>query len=400
VSILDRDVLQAFCRHTHVERGPTASGPLDGLTFGLKDIFDVAGHRTGFGSPDWLRTHPPAEADATVLARLLAAGATMVGRTHTEEMAFSLTGENAHYGTPVNPAAPGHVPGGSSSGSAAAVAGGLVDFAIGTDTGGSVRAPASFCGIFGLRPTHGRVPLDGCCPLAPIFDTCGWFARDAVLLARVADVLLDTRVPATPPPRRLLIAVDAFALVPPDTRAALAPAVAAVEGIVGAAAPVTLAPDGLPAWFEVFRVLQYADIWAAHGAWVTHERPRFGPQIAARFAAVAQVERDDVARRHGQRVSIRAQLDALLADDTVLLMPTAPDVAPRLALPPEETVRFREQALTLLCVAGLGELPQLSLPIATLGGLPLGLSLVAGRGQDELLLATACELAQHLPARR
>lgn len=399
MSILDRDALRAFCRHTHVARGPTATGPLDGLTFGLKDIFDVADHRTGFGSPDWLRSHAPAPADAPVLTRLLAAGATMVGRTHTEEMAFSLTGENAHYGTPVNPAAPGRVPGGSSSGSAAAVAGGLVDFAVGSDTGGSVRAPASFCGIFGLRPTHGRVPLDGCCPLAPIFDTCGWFARDAALLARVGAVLLNTTVPEAPPPRQLLLAEDALALATPEARGALAPVVAAIEELLGPAAPVRLAPDGLPAWFDVFRVLQYADIWATHGAWVERERPQFGPQIAARFAAVAQVAPDDVARRRDQRDGIRAQLDALLTGDTVLLMPTVPDVAPRLALPPEETVRFREQALAMLCVAGLGGLPQLSLPLATLGGLPLGLSLVAGRGKDELLLSTARELVPHLTAR-
>ena len=147
MSILDRDSLGAFCRHTHVELKGAASGPLAGLTFGLKDIFDVAGHKTGFGSPDWLRTHDAAKVHSVVAKQLLDAGAYLVGKTHTEEMAFSLTGENAHYGTPVNVRAPDRVPGGSSSGSAAAVAGGLVDFAIGSDTGGSVRGPASFCGL-------------------------------------------------------------------------------------------------------------------------------------------------------------------------------------------------------------------------------------------------------------
>jgi amidase len=190
VSILDRDTLNAFCRHTHVEMPGAAHGPLAGLTFGLKDIYDVAGHKTGFGNPDWLRTHDAATVHAVVTKKLLDAGAALAGKTHTEEMAFSLTGENAHYGTPKNVAAPGRVPGGSSSGSAAAVAGKLVDFAIGSDTGGSVRAPASFCGIYGIRPTHGRVSLEGVCPLAPGFDTCGWFARDAYVLAVVGEVLL------------------------------------------------------------------------------------------------------------------------------------------------------------------------------------------------------------------
>jgi amidase len=169
---------------------------------------------------------------------LLEAGATIAGKTHTEEMAFSLTGENAHYGTPLNPAAPHRVPGGSSSGSAAAVAGRLVDFAIGSDTGGSVRAPASFCGVYGIRPTHGRISLNGVCPLAPIFDTVGWFARDPALLARVGDVLLG----GTPSsPGRVWLASDAFDLALPGAADALAPAVSRVTALLGDAA---FAEDG------------------------------------------------------------------------------------------------------------------------------------------------------------
>jgi len=392
VSILDRDVLNAFCRHTHVELPATGMGPLSGLAFGLKDIFDVAGHRTGFGSPDWLSTHEPAPVSASVLTQLLAAGARMVGKTHTEEMAFSLTGENAHYGTPVNPAAPERVPGGSSSGSAAAVAGGLVDFAIGSDTGGSVRAPASFCGIYGIRPTHGRITLDGVCPLAPTFDTCGWFTRDAALLARVGGVLLRTEIPASMPQVRVVVASDAFALATEATRAALAPTVKEVERHLGPATPVTVADEGLAAWFEVFRVLQYDDIWRTHGAWVQSCRPTFGPQIAPRFDAVSRVQPHEVAQMTTYRDVIRARLDALLSDDTVLVMPTAPDVAPRLDLPPQDTVAVRERMLALLCVAGLGGLPQLSIPAATVNGAPVGLSLIAARGRDELLLSAACTL--------
>ena len=196
-SILDRDTVGAFCRHTHAELQGASKGPLAGLTFGAKDIYDIAGHKTGFGSPDWLRTHDPATRTAPVVQLLLDAGAHLVGKTQTDEMTYSLNGENPHYGTPVNVNAPGRIPGGSSSGSAAAVAAGLVDFALGSDTGGSVRAPASFCGIFGMRPTHGRIPLEGACPLAASFDTAGWFARDAALLARVARVLLGETGPAS-----------------------------------------------------------------------------------------------------------------------------------------------------------------------------------------------------------
>lgn len=392
MNILERDRLGAFCRHTHLEMAGAAEGPLAGLTFGLKDIFDVVGHRTGFGSPDWLATHAPATRTATVATRLLDAGATLVGRTHTEEMAFSLTGENAHYGTPINPAAPERIPGGSSSGSASAVAGGLVDFAIGSDTGGSVRAPASFCGIHGIRPTHGRIPMDGACPLAPSFDSCGWFARDAALLARVGAVLLGTE-PAARRPRRLLVAADAFAHALTDVAAALEPAVAHVALRFGPAESVTISAEGLAAWYEVFRVLQFAEIRAAHGDWVARVRPRFGPQVGARFDAVMRADDALVAPMCERRAGIMARLDALLADDALLLMPTMPDIAPLRGATPDATVAFRERALGLLCVAGLGGLPQLSLPMATVRGAPVGLSLLAARGGDELLLSVAQQLA-------
>jgi amidase len=387
MSILDRDPLGAFCRHTHVELKGAAAGPLAGLTFGLKDIFDVAGHKTGFGSPDWLHTHEAAKTHSAVAKRLLDAGAHLVGKTHTEEMAFSLTGENAHYGTPVNPAAPGRVPGGSSSGSAAAVAGGLVDFAIGSDTGGSVRAPASFCGIYGIRPTHGRIPLEGACPLAPSFDVCGWFARDAATLARVGNVLLGS---GAGKPGRVLLAQDAWALATPEAQQALQPALARVTKALGEAEPVTVSAEGLNAWFEVFRVLQFAEIWATHREWVMRVKPAFGPVIGKRFEAVARVTAAEVAQMRPRREEIAARLDRLLANNAILLLPTVPDIAPLLNSPPEQTTAFRERAMGMLCISGLGRLPQVSLPLATLNGCPLGLSIVAARGNDEMLL----ELAQ------
>lgn len=391
MSILERDTLDAFCTHTHVALAGAPTGPLAGLTFGLKDLFDVAGHRTGFGSPDWLRTHPPADSSAWVLTHLLEAGASLAGRTHTEEMAFSLTGENAHYGTPINPAAPGRVPGGSSSGSAAAVAGGLVDFAIGTDTGGSVRAPASFCGISGMRPTHGRISLEGACPLAPGFDTCGWFARDADLLARVGEVLLGDAIAGTP--GRLLLAEDAFAHALPDTSAALAPMVARVEALLGRAQAVVVSAEGLPAWFDVFRTLQHDQIWQTHREWVTSVQPSFGPMIAARFAAVARTDAAAVSDAQMRRTAIRAHLDALLADGTILLLPTVPDIAPRRNEPADTAIPVRERALALLCIAGLGGLPQVTIPAGLVHGCPVGLSLLAARGEDALLLHVARQLA-------
>ena len=389
MSILDRDTLGAFCRHTHVEVPGAASGSLAGLSFGLKDIFDVAGHKTGFGCPDWLRTHDAAKVHSLVAKKLLDAGATLAGKTHTEEMAFSLTGENAHYGTPLNVAAPGRVPGGSSSGSAAAVAGKLVDFAIGSDTGGSVRGPASFCGIYGIRPTHGRISLDGVCPLAPGFDACGWFARDADLLARVGDVLLGGKA-ATP--GRVLLAQDAFALALPDATAALQPAMARVAKVLGTPQAVTVSSEGLNAWFEVFRILQFAEIWDTHREWVTRVKPNFGIAIGKRFEAVAKSDAAEVARMAPQREAIAERLDQLLANNAIMLLPTVPDIAPLLKCPHEQTTAFRERAMGMLCISGIGRLPQVSLPLATANGCPLGISLVAARGNDEMLLAVARQI--------
>ena len=214
------DPLNAFCRDSEAYAVGADQGPLVGLTFAAKDIFDVAGHVTGCGNPHWKATHQPARATAWVVQQLLDAGATMVGKTITDELTRGIFGENAHYGTPVNPRATGRVPGGSSSGSALAVAGELVDFALGSDTGGSVRVPASFCGLYGLRPTHGRIPRDGMLLQAPSYDTIGWFAREPELFAAVGSVLLPPGTPGRRP-RNLVIAQDAFDLAEPEIREAM-----------------------------------------------------------------------------------------------------------------------------------------------------------------------------------
>ena len=208
----------AFVPGTPCIREATGSGRLDGLTFAVKDLIDVAGTATGGGNPDWLASHAAAAARRRWSTAALAAGARLVGKTVTDELAFSLEGENAHYGTPVNPACPERLPGGSSSGSAVAVAAGLVDFALGTDTGGSVRVPASFTGVFGFRPTHGRVSTQGVVEFAPSYDTVGWFARTADVLNLVGETLLD----GTPdvPLRRLVLVRDAFAMADARRRGA------------------------------------------------------------------------------------------------------------------------------------------------------------------------------------
>jgi amidase len=381
------DVLGAFCRHTHVAVNGSGKGPLAGLNFGVKDIYDIAGHKTGFGSPDWLATHAPATETAPVVAQLLAAGANMLGKTQTDELTYSLNGENAHYGTPVNVNAPGRIPGGSSSGSAAATAGGLVDFALGSDTGGSVRAPASFCGIYGMRPTHGRISLQGACALAKSFDTAGWFARDAALLERVGQVLLGAET--APAHGELLLALDAMAMLDSTAVVALQPALARITAAMGSPRTVTVSAEGLPQWFQAFRVLQGAEIHAQLGDWAAQTKPKLGPGVRERMAWVATISAEEVARAQAVRDAARRQMDALLADNAVLVLPTVSDIAPLLNTPAAELDDFRARAMSLLCIAGLAGLPQISLPLATLNACPLGMSLVAARGNDGLLLALA-----------
>lgn len=359
-----------------------AKGPLAGLDFACKDLIDIAGTVTGGGNPDWRRTHAPAARHAPVVARLLAAGARLVGKTITDELAFSLEGRNVHEGTPTNPRCPELLPGGSSSGSAVAVAAGLADFALGTDTGGSVRVPASFCGILGFRPSHGALPLEGVLPFAPSYDTIGWFARDGSVLQRVGRTLLGEDGPSL---HRWLLARDAFDLCDRSCAAALL----RVASTLGRVTEITLFAGEEALWLEAYRVLQGAEIWSSLGPWITATRPRFGPAIAARFADAAAIPPDLIARVAPERRRIAARLEALLEPGTALILPTAPGIAPRKDAPAAEIGDFYRRALTLTCVAGHAGLPQLSLPLAEVDGCPLGLSIIGRRGSDASLLAAA-----------
>jgi amidase len=383
------DPLGAFCVENHAARPGSGQGPLAGLTFAAKDVFDIADSRTGFGNPAWLESHPLAESTAPAVQLLLDAGADMVGKTLTDEITYSLSGQNFHYGTPVNSAAPGRIPGGSSSGSASAVAGGLVDFALGTDCGGSVRLPASYCGILGIRPSHGRISLKGVAPFTWSFDVAGWFARDADVFARVGEALLDEDG-KSPAPRRLLYAQDAFDLVDREVADALAPAVDAAAGIIGSRADITVSPGGLPGWYETFRVIQAWEIWSNHAAWIEEAKPEFGPGIRERFEWASRVTEQDVEAARIRRAVILERVESLFEEGDVLCLPTSPRVAPPVDAPTDELEnRVRAQAMSLLCVAGLAGLPQVSLPLASLDGLPLGFSLVGPKGADRQLLALA-----------
>ena len=331
--LIPSDPVHAFLDYPDVAVANASGGPLAGLTFAVKDIYDVAGYITGCGSREKMADGVPAAKSAPAVARLLAAGARFVGKTHTAELAFSLDGRNERLGTPLNPAAPGRVPGGSSSGSAAAVAAGLVDLALGSDTGGSVRGPASFCGIIGLRPTFGRIDIAGAMPLAPTFDTVGWFTRDIGLYERVGAVMLGEDV-AGPSLARLIVAEDAFALLSGEAEtAALRPAVKRVTDRFATTRSETVAPDGLNGWQQIYRTMQGYEAWQAHGQWIQQRKPDLNPAARTRFELASRVTateyRDAAALR---AIAARRVLD-LVGDDGVLVVPTMPGIAPLVAAP-------------------------------------------------------------------
>jgi amidase len=393
---MSEDDFGAFLPGPRLRIQGAAEGPLQGLRCAVKDLIDIAGAPTGFGNPDWAASHPVPERNAPVIDRLLAAGAAIEGKTVLDELAFSLEGRNVHYGSPRNAKTPGRIVGGSSSGSAAAVAGGLVDVALGSDTGGSVRVPAALTGIHGLRPSHGRISMAGMRPLAESFDTLGWFARDGLLLARVGAVLLGPDA-AGWRPRRLAIAEDAWAVAEPAVRDALAPALKALEGAVGAADRIAVGrlvrgdDADLVGWKDRFRALQGQEIWQTHGAWIEERKPRLGPEIAARFQFAKSIRAEAAAEARVMRELLAAAIERLTAD-AVLAIPTAPVIAPRHDDTAEAFLAYRDRTLTLTCIAGLARVPQVSIPAGEVEGAPVGISLIARRGADLQLLALAAEL--------
>ncbi|MBW9108493.1 amidase family protein [Microbacterium ureisolvens] len=373
-----------------------ATGPLAGSVTVTKDLFDVAGQRVGAGNPDWLADAAPAATNAVAVQRWVDAGATVVGISHTDELAFSLSGTNVHYGTPRNPRGSDRIPGGSSSGSVAAVAGGLVDYALATDTGGSTRVPASYSGVFGIRTTHGRVPMTGVVPLAPRFDTVGVLAGTGAMLERATGVLLavpaverDAEPVLSVPP--IVLAGDVLSLADPDTADAVRAAVRLLGEDLGAdVVTAELAgADLLGQWRAAFMARQMPEIWQSHGEWVTRRQPSFGPGVAMRMDEARNASREGMHLADEAREQVLARLDAVLPEGGVLAFAAASGPAPRVDLDAATKGSLRGRTIAMTCIAGLGGLPAVSLPLAEVDRLPVGVCLVARPGEDELLLAVA-----------
>ena len=385
------DDIGAFVPGARAHRDGRADGPLSGLTFAAKDLFDVAGVPTGGGNPDWPTGRPIPKKNAWAVQTLLDAGATLIGKTITDEVSLGILGENAFYGTPVNVRAPGRVPGGSSSGSAAAVAAGVCDTALGTDTGGSVRVPASFCGLYGIRPTHGRLDLTGMLPQAPTSDTTGWFARDAGTFARVSSVLLGEAIP-TALPTRLVIAVDAFGFADADAAHALQPMVKRLGALVGGSREEIMAPQGLSVWARAQRSLQPVEAYATFKDWLDRGNPRFAFSVAKALVMGSMTPQVDQTWATLMRQEVRARMKYLLPAGTILCLPTTPFPAPLTGQPLSVLDPLRDRITCLCAQGGLAGHPQVNIPGATIDGLPIGLSIIGPRGSDTTLVAVALAL--------
>ncbi len=387
------DDINAFVPGTDVRITGAPNGPLTGLTFAAKDMFDIAGHPTGGGNPDWAAYYPVPTRHAWAVQTLLDAGATLIGKTITDEVSLGILGENPFYGTPLNSAAPDRVPGGSSSGSAAAVAAGLTDTALGTDTGGSVRVPTSFCGLYGIRPTHGRINLSGMLPQAPSSDTTGWFAHDAETFARVSAIILGESLP-TALPQQLIIAVDAFGFAGEAMQAALAPLISRLANLIGHRRDESLVPMGLSVWGRAQRALQPYEAWLTFKDWLDTCNPRLAFNVVRGLIAGSTMPEADRQWAALMRQEARARLTYLLPPGTILAMPTTPFPAPKRGLPLAEQNPLRERILCLCAHGGLTGVPQVSIPGATLDGAPVGLSILGARGADATLVAIARTLAE------
>lgn len=372
---------------------PTDRGSLSGLTFAVKDMFDLKGRTSGFGTPDWKRTHQPATKNAASVDALLNNGAHLKYNACADELACSLDGINIHFGTPVNPQAPDRIPGGSSSGSASLVAQAAVDFAIGTDTAGSVRVPAAYCGIFGFRPSHDYISTDGVLPLGPSFDTVGVFARSSETLEQVAAVLLKSDCDYTDPAKA------------PSTLILPAKFESVLDRLV---APYMMAfVESLKARFEtvkeqrfyeharevydVFSVVRAREAWSEHGKWLETKKPHLATSIRQRIYSCREVSDELFRRASAARLQLLNEADSIVDSDSFICLPTTWSYAPLRTAGEGELQNNRDRNISITTLASCYGFPQVTIPIPA-GQMKVGISIMGAKGSDKSLLRFVREL--------
>lgn len=385
----------------------SGTGPLSGQNVAVKDLYALAGHRIGAGNPTWLAEAAEQTTTAAAVRLLLEAGAAISGIAQTDEFALSLAGTNQHYGTPPNPAAPDRISGGSSSGSAAAVALGQVSIGLGTDTGGSIRVPASYQGLWGMRSTHGAISREGLLPLAQSFDTVGWMTRDADTLGLVAEVLLPATEEAAQDvalPTELTVIPRFFDQVQPEVADAVR---AAVDGVTTAPQDTLhlkrlegVSPEMHAAWFEAFRVIQMREAWANHGEWISTHWEAMADDVGARFRTASQFSADQEQQARALAAGARRIIREWVGD-SVLALPSAAGPAPlrsEAALGGDVIEEHRRGTMMLTCLAGLAGLPAVNVPLRTAAGLPTGVCLLGAAGSDRELIRWAQQFHARLPS--
>ncbi|KAH7654768.1 Amidase protein [Dioscorea alata] len=392
---------------------PKAPHPLTGLTFAVADIFDINGYVTGFGNQDWMRTHEPAEWTSPVVSSLIEAGATCVGKTVIDEMGYGITGENKHFDTPTNPVAHDRIPGGSSSGSGVAVAGGLVDFSLGVDTTGGVRIPAAFCGILGFRPSHGSVSDTGIIPVSPSIDTTGWFAKDPIILRRVGHVLLRLPYAGLCKPRRVIIADDCFQLskIPANriirvvTKSTeklfgrqvinhikladhLASMVPSLKQLLKLNSNGDLKASSLKSLADAMKLLHSLEFKDKHAEWINCNKTAVGSCISAQLDASLNANDRHIDHCHSVRNEVRLAMNALLKDDGILVLPSIPQSPSKLNSKEVLSEDYQTRFFSLLAIASMSGCCQVAVPLGFHEKSPVSVSFIARHGGDRLLLDT------------
>ncbi|MBN8291194.1 hypothetical protein JI664_04365 [Rhodobacter sp. NTK016B] len=379
-----------------LDLAPVRSGSLDGLRFTVKDNIDLAGHKTSYGSPAWRDAHPAPVHNALCVDQLLASGARCVGKAVADEFTYSLDGESFYFGTPRNAKAPDRIPGGSSSGSAASVANGFADFSLCTDAGGSIRVPASLCGLWGMRPSLHRISEAGVLPFQPSVSTVGVLADRFDVLDAAMRVLLNAPASSMPSPRRILVLQDALETA--DT---------AIQGEVGGALGRIAEHTGFvvePVRFSEIvgeacelkvcnlnglRDLQTAEFQSTVGNWIEACKPELGVTFSMAYGNVQKFDRIAALDNMARCESLFRQINAFFTPETVICFPTTPKIAPRKGSlnTLEAVMDFYDPTMTITAFSGVARLPEISVPLLTVDNCPVGLSFVAGHYQDEFLLS-------------
>lgn len=384
-----------------LDLAPLRKGLLDGLRFTVKDNIDLAGYRTSYGSPAWRDAHPAPVHNALCVDQLLGAGARCVGKVVADEFTYSLDGESFYFGTPRNAKAPDRVPGGSSSGSAASVGNGFADFSLCTDAGGSVRVPASLCGLWGMRPSLHRISEAGVLPFQPSVSTVGVLADRIEVLDAAMRVLLSAAATSTPVPRRIFVLQDALEIADAAVQDQVSSALDRIADNTSVVLEWVRFSEIVGAQYalnacnlEGLRDLQTAEFQSTVGNWIEVCKPELGFTFSQAYGNVRTFDRiaalDNIARCE----RFFTQINAFFAPDTVVCFPTTPKIAPvRGSLNTLEAVMdFYDPTMTITAFSGVARLPEISAPLLTVDGCPVGLSFVAGHYRDEFLLNAVREL--------